>query len=147
MVAIKTNWTAAQTTTLLEVITDYIREKGVVPQSGFKAQHWTEFQKQFQSRASVAYSKDVLQNKYSDLKKKFAQLSAVLDESVFGVTFEMNDETGVLVDVDAQVWAEYTKSHPDRAWCRTKKLDNFELLKGICTGTVSNNYFSPSIFS
>jgi len=72
-----------------------------------------------------------LQSKIASLKKEFAIVEALEDQSGFGV-----DEEGNVTAPD-NVWEAYIAAHPAAAKYRGRKIDNWELLRECFSGTVA----------
>jgi hypothetical protein len=110
---------------------DYIHNKGVYTDSGFKADAWKSFASTFKSKTGKDYSKSVLESKLSDLKKKYVTLMSILKISGMG----FKSATGLPFGSDALV-EQYCAAHPKSSFAFTTKLDNLTLLEEIFAGKV-----------
>jgi hypothetical protein len=108
---------------------------------GFKGPQWKAIQVDFNNRMGVNFTLSQVQNKYSDLKKRYKFFNQVVGNSDFG----WNDEQKKPTAPD-EVWDAYLISNPDAKPYRYTTLPNYELCEKIWGGKVATgNFASASI--
>ena len=130
---VPTSWTSSNITTLLSIVRDHIVSGNVHTDSGFKNADWKHFETEFHKQTSLSFSRQPMQSKLSELKRKFVQLVAIKKLSGVG----WNAETCLPV-VPPHFIKNYCTGSKKRllSVMFTKKLDNFDLLQEIYEGKV-----------
>ena len=130
---VPTSWTSSNITTLLSIVRDHIVSGNVHTDSGFKNAYWKHFETEFHKQTSLSYSRQPMQSKLSELKRKFVQLVAI--KKLSGVGWN-NAETCLPVVPPDFIKNYCTGSKKRLSVMFTKKLDNFDLLQEIYEGKV-----------
>lgn len=120
----RARWTTSLTKILVELMVDQVY-KGNKHNNLFNKKAWKYICDEFYKRTSLKWDKEQLKNRYSVLRRQYAIVKSILDESDFSW-----DETTGTITANDEVWAEYIKKHPD---AETVKTGGCPMFKELCT--------------
>ena len=100
--------------------------------SGFKNADWKHFEKEFHKQTDLAYSRQSMQSKLSELKRKFVQLNTI--KSTSGVGWDGDSCLPVATPAFIKAFCAGTRKKYNVMF--TKKLDNYDILPEIFKGKV-----------
>ena len=101
--------------------------------SGFKNADWKHFENEFHKQTGLAYSRQSMQSKLSELKRKFVQLNTI--KSTSGVGWDGESCLPVATPAFIKAFCAGTRKKYNVMF--TKKLDNYDILYEIFKGEVS----------
>ena len=77
---VSTHWTSSNVFILLSIVRDFIVNGNLHADSGFKNADWKHFENEFHKQTGLAYLRQSMQSKLSELKRKFVQLNTIRDK-------------------------------------------------------------------
>ncbi|XP_027361770.1 L10-interacting MYB domain-containing protein-like [Abrus precatorius] len=120
----RARWTMSLTKILVELMVDQVH-KGNKHNNLFNKKAWKYICDEFYNKTGLKWDKEQLKNRYSVLRRQYATVKSILDQSEFG----WDEATGSITAND-EIWAEYIKKHPD---AETVKTGGCPIFKELCT--------------
>ena len=77
---VSTQWTSSDVFILLSIVRDFVVNGNLHTDSGLKNADWKHFEIEFHKQTGLAYSRQSMQSKLSELKRKFVQLNTIRDK-------------------------------------------------------------------
>jgi hypothetical protein len=131
------NWSPDKIVCFLQCMERILDDGGSTADNGFKGPQWKSIQVDFNNRMNVNFTLSQLQNKYSDLKKRYKTFNELVDNSGFGWNEEAMRPTA-----PPDVWDVYLINKPDARPYRNASLPNFLLCEKIWGGKVATGNFA-----
>ena len=116
---VSTHWTSSNVFILLSIVRDFVVNGNLHTDSGFKNADWKHFENEFHKQTGLAYSRQSMQSKLSELKRKFVQLNTI--KSTSGVGWD--GERSLPVATPAFIKAFCAGTRKKYSVMFTKKLD------------------------
>ena len=129
-----THWTSSNVFILLSIVRDFVVNENLHTDSGFKNADWKHFENEFHKQTGLAYSRQSMQSKLSELKRKFVQLNTI--KSTSGVGWDGESCLPVATPAFIKAFCAGTRKKKYNVKF-TKKLDNYDILCEIFKGKVS----------
>ena len=130
---VSTHWTSSNVFILLSIVRDFVVNGNLHTDSGFKNADWKHFENEFHKQTGLAYSRQSMQSKLSELKRKFVQLNTI--KSTSGVGWDGESCLPVATPAFIKAFCAGTRKKYNVMF--TKKLDNYDILYEIFKGKVS----------
>ncbi|KAJ1408780.1 Myb/SANT-like domain [Sesbania bispinosa] len=119
----RARWTTSLTKILAELMVNQVH-KGNKHNNSFNKKAWKYICDEFYNKTGLKWDKDQLKNRYSVLRRQYATVKSILDQS----DFRWDEATGSIRATD-EIWAEYIKKHPD---AETLKTCGCPIFKELC---------------
>jgi len=130
---VSTHWTSSSNVLiLLSIDRDFAANGNLHTDSGFKNADWKHFENEFHKQTGLAYSRQSMQSKLSELKRKFVQLNTI--KSTSGVGWDGESCLPVATPAFIKAFCAGTRKKYNVMF--TKKLDNYDILYEIFKGKV-----------
>jgi hypothetical protein len=129
------NWNRSQEKTLMETCID----QPSTADNGFKQSEWDKIRTLFNDATGLNYSKDQLQSKFSELKKKYKAFTSCKDNSGFGF-----DKDKMVPTAPDEVWKKWLEIHPDHKKFRTEEVINYDVMDKLFNGKVAKGTFAAA---
>ncbi|TKY70321.1 L10-interacting MYB domain-containing protein [Spatholobus suberectus] len=120
----RARWTTSLTKILAQLMIDQVH-KGNKHCNLFNKKAWKYICDEFYNKTGLKWDKEQLKNRYSVLRRQYAIVKSILDQS----DFSWDEATGSITAND-EIWAEYIKKHPD---AETVKTGGCSIFKELCT--------------
>ncbi|KAK7283134.1 hypothetical protein RIF29_12445 [Crotalaria pallida] len=121
----RTYWTPPMDRFLIDLLLEHVKSGNKLGQTFF-TQAWNDMVTSFNEQFKSQYDKDVLKNRYKNLRKQFSDVDNVLCQSGFSW-----DDTREMVAAEDHVWDAYIKAHPEARSLRVKTLPGYHKLRVI----------------
>lgn len=118
----RTHWTPPMDRYLVDLLVVQVN-KGNRNGKSFVAQAWLDMIRSFNSNFGIRRDKDVLKNRYKQLKRQFDDMTTILGQK----GFYWDDKREMVVAKD-HVWDAYIEAQPDARSYRDKTLPNYHKL-------------------
>ncbi|KAL2348632.1 hypothetical protein Fmac_002632 [Flemingia macrophylla] len=120
----RARWTTSLTKILAQLMVEQVH-KGNIHNNLFNKKAWKYICDEFYSKTGLKWDKEQLKNRYSVLRRQYAIVKSILDQS----DFRWDEATGSITAND-EIWAEYIRKHPD---AETVKTGGCPIFKELCT--------------
>nr|DAD28740.1 TPA_asm: hypothetical protein HUJ06_030208 [Nelumbo nucifera] len=121
-----TDWTSEMDHYFIELMLDQVHGGNQVDHT-FNEQAWRHMLAMFNAKFESHYDKDVLENRYRNLKKQYNDIKILLNQS--GFSWDIAQQ---MITADDDIWNIYLKEHPDAPSYKAQILANYNDLSAIC---------------
>jgi len=135
----KCHWTVTNRAYFVEAVLEKVLGGDISTDSGFKSKDWTSISNDFSSKSGDFYSKQQLQSELASMKKAYAIMFRIRDNSGFGWDSENNVATA-----PDKVWNDYIEHNPLASKYRYGGWENYDAYCTIFDGQVATGKFSKS---
>nr|XP_043627369.1 L10-interacting MYB domain-containing protein-like [Erigeron canadensis]XP_043627370.1 L10-interacting MYB domain-containing protein-like [Erigeron canadensis] len=118
----RTHWTPPMDRYLIDLLLGQVNRGNRIGQT-FVAQAWIDMVNSFNANFSSHHDKDVLKNRYKQLKKQYNDIHTLLGAKGFSW-----DDAREMVAAEDHVWDSYIEAHPDARSYRIKTVPSYHKL-------------------
>ncbi|KAI3956271.1 hypothetical protein MKW92_028094 [Papaver armeniacum] len=119
---LRTFWTPSMDHYFMDLMIEQVR-KGCKVDYALNRQGWADMIRLFKEKFGSQHEKNVLRNRYKNMRKQFNDIKNLLSQSGF-----VWDQSRQMVMADDDAWDAYLKSHPQARSYRTKSLLDYKKL-------------------
>ncbi|XP_010274349.1 PREDICTED: L10-interacting MYB domain-containing protein-like isoform X2 [Nelumbo nucifera] len=132
----KIDWTMTMDHYFVELMKDQVHKGNKIGHI-FKKKAWVQMIASFNENFGFQYEKDVLKNRYKNLRRQYNNIKILLGQSGFSL-----DETQQMVIADNCVWDDYIKAHPNARVFRNRVIPYYSDLCMIYGDTTTDIKFN-----